>query len=78
MSIERKYLRHVKEFLCRLRIPDVVERMDDDDFIAEKVFPIANEQFVDDYYRYAPRIIISATESSMRTKITTHFIQVFN
>ena len=42
----------MKEFLCRLSIPDVVERMDDDEFIAEKVFPIANEQFVDDYYRY--------------------------
>lgn len=49
---KRKYLHVVKEFLCRLNIPEVVEKVDDDDFIAEKVFPIASEQFRDDYYRY--------------------------
>lgn len=49
---KKKYLRQVKEFLCRLNIPEVVENVDDDEFIAEKVFPIANEHFVEDYYRY--------------------------
>lgn len=49
---KRKYLRCVKEFLCRINIPNAVERINDDAFIAEKVFPIASEQFIDDYYRY--------------------------
>lgn len=51
-SDKRKYLRQVKEFLCRLNVPKAVERMDDDVFITEKVFPIANEQFREEYYRY--------------------------
>ncbi len=49
---KKKYMRYVKEFLCRLNIPNAVDKIDDDDFISAQVFPIANEQFADDYYRY--------------------------
>lgn len=51
-SDKKKYLKCVKEFLCRVSIPGAVEHIDDDVFIREKIFPIASEQFVDEYWRY--------------------------
>ncbi len=49
---KKKYLRCIKEFLCRVNIPDVMDHIDDDVFMMERVFPIANEQFIDEYWRY--------------------------
>lgn len=49
---KRKYLHYVKEFLRRLNIPNAVERINDEDFIAENILPIASQQFADDYFRY--------------------------
>lgn len=45
-------LRCVKEFVCRLNIPDVLEHINDDEFMMEKVFPLANEKFISEYWRY--------------------------
>lgn len=51
-SEKKKYLRHVKEFLCRVNVPGAAEHIDDEAFIMEKVFPMASNQFVDEYWRY--------------------------
>lgn len=51
-SEKKKYLKCVMEFLCRVNIPDAVNHIDDDVFMREHVFPIANEQFVDEYWKY--------------------------
>ena len=49
---KKKYLRCVKEFLCRVNVPGAMDHIDDDAFMMELVFPIANEQFRDEYWRY--------------------------
>ncbi len=38
--------------MCRINVPGAAEHIDDEVFIMEKVFPMANEQFVDEYWRY--------------------------
>jgi len=51
-SDKKKYLRCVKEFLIRVNVPEAAEHIDDDVFMMERVFPIANEKFIDEYWRY--------------------------
>lgn len=52
LTEKKKYFRCVKEFLCRVNVPDVMDHIDDAAFMVERVFPIANEQFIDEYWRY--------------------------
>ena len=39
-------------FLSFLNIPDAKEKIDDDVFMRECVFPVANERFLQEYWNY--------------------------
>ena len=51
-SEKEKYFRCVREFLNRVNILDATDHIDDEIFMIEQVFPISNEQFKEEYWRY--------------------------
>lgn len=51
-SERSKCLQKISDFLSKVNIPDAVNKVNDEAFMAEYVFPIANEQFIGDYWCY--------------------------
>lgn len=49
---QKKYLQRIQAFLDGINIPGASERVDDEVFMAEYVFPLANETFIGEYWSY--------------------------